>query len=219
MSRAAHAAPAAPFAPQLLADAAEISAAVARLEAEGAVSLALLGPEDCAALLAAASDLSFREARPVVGEGERAVYQDFDICMDIPPESPFRDLARALDGLLDASLARLDPPPVARPFVLNDIVVQRYARGSGGITPHRDHVRYTGLVALVVLSGGGEFYIADDRAGSGARPVQAGAGRLVLMRAPGYAGRRDRPFHGLRGVVGPRVAVGLRHDSRAVPGR
>jgi hypothetical protein len=35
------------------------------------------------------------------------------------------------------------------------------------------------------------------------------------MRAPGFAGRRDRPFHFLRDVTQARLALGLRHDLRA----
>jgi hypothetical protein len=35
------------------------------------------------------------------------------------------------------------------------------------------------------------------------------------MRAPGFAGRRDRPFHYLSDVTQTRLALGLRHDLRA----
>ena len=189
--------------------------ALARLGEEDAVSLPLLGLRARRRLIGATAHLPFRPATPVVGEGEDAVHQDFDLCMSIPERSLFHAFAGSLGRLVDASLAGLDPAPLARPFRFNDLVVQRYPKGSFGITAHRDHTRYQGLVALVTLAGTARFFVCAERSGRGAREVPCPPGDLLLMRAPGFAGRRDRPFHFLRDVTQARLALGLRHDLRA----
>ena len=189
--------------------------ALARLDAEDAVSLPLLGPRARRRLIGASARLAFRPATPIVGEGARAVRQDFDLCTAFPDGSLFRVFAGSLGRLVDAALAHLDPAPLARPFRFNDLVVQRYPRGSFGITAHRDHVRYEGLVALVTLAGAARFFVCAGRSGRHPREVHGPPGDLLLMRAPGFAGLRGRPFHFLRDVTQPRLCLGLRHDARA----
>jgi alkylated DNA repair dioxygenase AlkB len=118
----------------------------------------------------------------------------------------------ALEDLVARALARLDPPPLPAPPPLNDLVVQRYAVGSRGITPHRDHLRYRDLVALVNLAGRARFFICADRSGRDAREIPLPPGSVLLMRAPDFAGRSDRPFHMLSEVTETRISLGLRHD-------
>lgn len=204
-----------PFDAGLAAAPAELAAAIARLEAEDAVALPLLDSAARRQLLGAAARLSFRPARPVIGEGARAVLQDFELCVTIPAGSLFYPFAAALEDLVGKALALREPAPLSGPMRFNDLIVQRYAAGSRGITPHRDHIRYEGLVALLPLSGAARFFVCAERSGRNAREVPAPAGSLLLMRAPGFAGRRDRPFHFLRDVARRRVSLGLRHDVRA----
>ncbi len=187
----------------------------ARLGEEDAVSRPLLGLSARPRRIGAPAPRPVRPATPVVGEGDDAVRQDFDLCMSFPERSLFHAFAGSLGRLVDASLAGLDPAPLARPFRFNDLVVQRYPKGSRGITAHRDHTRYQGLVALVTLAGTARFFICAERSGRGAREVPCPPGDLLLMRAPGFSGRRDRPFHLLRDVTQARLTLGLRHDLRA----
>ncbi len=210
------------FGPDELADPAELAGALARLDAEHAVSLPLLGARVRRRLIGATTRLRYRPATPVIGAGANAVRQDFELCMAIPEGSLLRAFAAALEALLNAALDRLAPQPLARPLDhpldhplrLNDLIVQRYPKGSFGITAHRDHVRYQDLVALMVLSGAARFGLCDDRAGRGARELPCPPGHLLLMRAPGFGGRRDRPFHFLDRVTRSRLSLGLRHDAR-----
>ena len=195
------------------ADEAALAGALARLPVEGAVALPLIGEAACQELLAACARLAYRPARPLVGQGERAVQQDFEICMTVPPDSPLRAFAGALERLLNNALRRLAPPPLDD-VVLNDFAVQRYRAGSSGISPHRDHLRYRGLVVLVNLVGRGRFFICDNRAGDDARELPDYPGCLLLMRQPPFAGLSDRPFHFLKDISEPRVSLGLRHDTR-----
>jgi hypothetical protein len=192
-----------------------LSAALARLVVEDAVALPLLASAERGHLIEAAGRLSYRTARAVIGEGARAVRQDFELCMAIPAGSPFHALGARLERAVAAALARSSPPPLAAPLRFNDLIVQRYRPGSLGITPHRDHVRYRHLVAIVTLAGRARFFLCPDRSGRNAREVPIPAGSLLLMRAPGFAGRDDRPFHMLSEVTETRIALGLRHDVEA----
>jgi len=194
---------------------AALARALERLPAEDALSLPLLDAAARRRLTAATSHLPFRAAVPVIGEGAKAVYQQFDLCMRIPEGSVFHDFATALETLVDEALACLPDPPVARPFRFNDLIVQRYERGALGITAHRDHRRYEGLIAVIPLSGAARFFVCADRAGHAAREVPAPPGSLVLMRGPGYAGRADRPFHLVRDIGCRRLSLGLRYDAHA----
>ena len=140
--------------------------------------------------------------------------QDFSICRDVPLDNSLHHLGDALSGLFDTALGLLDTPPVEHAD-FNDLVVQQYAAGSQGISPHRDHVRYTGLVVLVILVDGGRFGVCAERSGADATTLKAGVGDLLVMRGAGFAGFRERPFHFLDAVTTPRTSVGYRHESRA----
>ena len=184
-----------------------MAAALDRTAREDAAVLPLLERAACQEFVASGADLSFRAAKPVMGEGERAVYQDFDICLQIPRPHRLWRLTEAVERLVAAALAAMDAPPLDE-LPLNDLVLQRYPPGARGITPHRDHVRYVGLVVIVQLSGDGRFGLCADRAGGGARTLVAGPGDAILMRAPGFAGARERPFHFLDGITVERYSLG-----------
>lgn len=149
-----------------VADTAAMADALRRVGDEGATSLALLPSGALGPLLEEARGLRYREALAVVGQGDVAVHQDFDLTTDISPEGALMALARALDRLTGAALAGMRSPPLPVDFGLNDYIVQRYPAGCTGMSPHRDHVRYTGLVAIVMLGGKGRFLVCDDRAGA-----------------------------------------------------
>lgn len=192
----------------------QVREALLSLVAEGAASLPLLELEALPALLTATQILSYRVGRREIGSGEKVVRQDFDICMAPPKTNPIWDLASELEEYLARAFEGLHPPLLAGRFGFNDLVVQRYNSGSFGITMHRDHVRYTGLVALIQLSGDGRFFVSDTRSSSGAREIFWRPGHLLLMRAPGFAGRKDRPFHYLCDIATERYSIGLRHDTK-----
>ena len=188
--------------------------ALMSLVAEDATSLPLLAPRQLAQLLAVTQILPYRVGRREVGSGASVVRQDFDICMAPPKPNALWNLAAELEEHLALALKGLRPPVLAGRLGFNDLVVQRYHPGSFGITTHRDHMRYTGLVALIQLSGDGRFFVSDTRSGSGAREISWRPGELLLMRAPGFAGRKDRPFHYLSDIKIERHSIGLRHDTQ-----
>ncbi len=195
----------------------DMAKALARMAREDAVSLPLLGPQACRDLVEAARSLPFRRATPVIGAGDRAVHQDFDLCDAIPPGSPFHGVATALERLLAQALAKTQALLLTAPPRLNDLIVQRYAAGCAGITPHRDHLRYENLVVIVPLSGAARFFLCAARDGRESREIPAPPGAAVMMRAPGFGGSRARPFHTVREIAAERLSFGLRHDVRTTP--
>ena len=189
-----------------------MAAALRRVGTEGAASLPLLDSGDQERLSGAAGRLPFRPATPVIGEGERRVLQDFELTTELGRDGPFHAVARALQALVAEGLAGMSVPPLDPPPPFDDLIVQRYPVGSIGITPHRDHITYRDLVALVTLSGRARLFLCDDRSGRGEREIPMPPGSLVLLRAPGFGGRDDRPFHLLRDVTEARISLGLRHE-------
>ena len=205
-----------PGLPTLRAGPDAMAAALDRVARKDAAVLPLLASADCRPFVESGADLAFRNAKPVIGEGERAVYQDFDICLSIPRPHPLWQLTQAVERLVAAALATMASPPLEA-LPLNDLVLQRYPPGARGITPHRDHVRYVGLVVIVQLSGDGRFGLCADRSGAGATVLAAGPGDGILMRAPGFAGVKDRPFHFLDGITVERYSLGMRCDRAREP--
>ncbi len=197
---------------------AELATAIARLEREPALALPLLSESARRFLNEAGEALGYRPAQPVVSPGKAEVLQDFEVSLHFPrfpPDSPFTAFATAFERLTAEALALLSPPPYPEPVPMNDLIVQRYHPGSVGITPHRDHLKYEALVALFPLSGRARFCICADRQGSDSREIPTAPGDLILMRAPGLFGLRDRPFHFLDRVESRRISLGLRYDTRA----
>jgi len=193
-----------------------MAAALEQVAREDAAVVPLLAPSQCQKFTDAGADLAFRSAKPVIGESERAVYQDFDICLSIPQAHRLWQLTRAVERLIAAALGTMTEPPLET-LPLNDLVLQRYPPGARGITPHRDHVRYVGLVVIVQMSGDGRFGLCADRSGAGARVLDAGPGDGILMRAPGFGGSKHRPFHFLDGITAERYSLGMRSDKTVEP--
>lgn len=202
-------------APAFVTGVCELADAIRRVADADAASLALLDAVSCARLVAEARRLGYRPAQAVVGAGDSAVHQDFDLATELPDAGGLAAMARALDRHLGEALESMNRNPLPDGFAVNDLIVQRYAAGSAGISAHRDHIRYAGLVAIVVLAGAGRFLISRDRAGNNAREIPAPPGHLLLMRAPGFQDRNDRPFHAVRDITADRYIFGLRHDSRS----
>lgn len=197
----------------IVADADDMAACLEAVRANDAAAVTVFGDAGRDWLRAASRNLAYKSARPVVGQGEKAVTQDFEICPQPPWESPWGACAGMMSDLVNAGLARMTQPPCP-PVSFNEAVVQRYAPSDCGISPHRDHVRYVNLVGILVIDGEGDFFVCDDRTGQGATKIPAPPGSFLLMRAPGFDGSRYCPFHTLGAVHTPRLIVGYRQDTR-----
>ena len=191
----------------------DIAAALPIIEAEGAAAIPWLDDQATKILEREAEALSCRVARPVIGEGENEVRQEFEVCLDFPDDGAFQALTSVIEGRLNEALAKRRRHRTGVPLRLNDIILQRYQPGCLGITPHRDHIKYTGLVAIVVVAGDGRFCVCADRQGRDRIEVPAPVGHLILMRAPGFDDRHRRPFNFLDQVTERRYSFGMRQDS------
>ena len=185
-----------------------------RLEREHAVAVPALTPGYRAWLLEEARTAPFREARPVVGRGERLVRQRMGVYNDFGAASRFHDLAAQYQAAWDGWLASMASCPFESRLVFNDRMLQVYEPGETGITPHMDRTSYRNLICLFVLEGRGRFGVCEDRSGRGARIVAHEPGDVVLTRAPGFRGSDHRPFHFVDRITERRYVFGLRHERR-----
>ena len=159
-------------------DSRQLIAAFGRLPAEQSLAIPCLGERQRQTLVSLVDFLTYRSARPVMGGVSTPVYQDFELCYDIPPDHQLWELARYLEKRIATAIkkAGLQGHDALQ---FNDLIAQNYPPGCQGITPHRDHARYRIVVAIFLLTGDGNFCTCDDRKGVGAKTIPAVAGDLL----------------------------------------
>lgn len=111
--------------------------------------------------------------------------------------------------------------PAAAEWRPNEATIQAYVGPTDGISPHRDHTRHVGLVAVFSLLGKGIVGIVRDRSGNDlVEEIELRPRSLMLLRAPSSYGEdaatSERPMHY---VMGPRegeirLSIGYRMDGR-----
>ena len=175
-------------------------------------------PRTASWLLEEARAAPFREARPVVGRGERLVRQRMGVHDGFGADSRFRDLTRHYQAVWDAWLASVAalslrvPPGLQR----SDAAGLRAGRD-------RDHPR-TWIVLRVpepdlpvrARRSWPLRHLRGPKRSNGARIIAHEPGDVVLTRAPGFRGFRpspvplSRPNHraALRVRVAPRAHGG-----------
>lgn len=177
-----------------------------------------LRPEIQRELLAALEKARFQRAPERVG----SVYQEFDLLEIRPAEAPADPSLRPVLALCDeyvvfvmAQAEALNASWLAD-FEPTDIDVQRYPRGSRGITPHRDRRRFVKLITVFSLGSPAEFRLCRDREGTPLRRYRLASGDLLLLRAPGFAGQSSAgPLHSVSGPMGDmRYSIGLRMEGQ-----
>jgi len=176
-------------------------------------SLAFLDRQELAALRAEADRQTYRTATPVIEHRGNRVRQDFEVCFPAPRTGAFEKLAGLLEESIMAASASLGILPPDLPVDLADFAIQRYPAGSDGIGIHRDGKRYRGIVVIITLGGHSRLFTCDDRDGTNKRRIDDRPGRIVLLSAEGFAGRKGegaRPLHGVDKVTGGRLSLGFR---------
>ena len=191
----------------------EVSSSISTLPRVGAVACPCLDVSEANALVSVVDQLEYRPAKAITGSDNAPVYQDFDLCYDIPSGHSLWEFAQVLEQALTSALAGAEVDSECCPLRLNDLIVQRYPPGCAGITPHRDHVRYGFLIAIILLTGDGYFGICEDRQGNESREIDFKPGDLLLMGGPGLIPNFRRPFHFVNGVTDWRRTIGLRYDT------
>ena len=191
----------------------QVSSSISTLPRVGAVACPCLNVSEAKALVSVVDQLEYRPAKAITGSDNAPVYQDFDLCYDVPSGHSLWEFAQVLEQALTSALAGAEVDSECYPLRLNDLIVQRYPPGCAGITPHRDHVRYGFLIAIILLTGDGYFGICDDRQGNESREIDFKPGDLLLMGGPGLIPNFRRPFHFVNGVTDWRRTIGLRYDT------
>lgn len=178
------------------------------LSSVGVASFGVLPDDVRQRLLTEASQYQFEPREKVVGKAH--VRQELSAFDAFPAQSLFCRLRDAFQRLLVRHVSLVSPPLFATPLALNDMVLQRYAPGPIGITPHRDHLHFVNLVCIFTLEGRARFCVCEDRSGSGAREIDSRPGIVVLLRAPGFRGSDIRSLHFLSDIREPRTTFALR---------
>ena len=181
-----------------------------------AVSVPILTDEFRLELLEEAQNYSLRYINNTMGSGENEVKQEMFLQNQLSMDGAFGQLVDDFQTLFDKCIEEHDFFDAE--VVFNDWIIQRYAPGGIGITPHRDRTDYRHLICLFVLSGHGRFHISKDRLKSQAMEIANLPGDVILMPGPGFRGMEHRPFHYLEDVTTDRWIFGLRHDETKLPG-
>lgn len=188
----------------------DIAQLVERLTNVGAASFPIIANRFRRTLHAEAERCQYVREAEVVGTGANIVRQQLEACECIRPSDGAMLLKFAFLALMERSLDESPIYPFSSPLDLNACVLQRYQRGSIGITPHRDGLRFVNLVCIFVIAGRGRFYICADRAGNAPREISAPPGNVILMRAPGFLAAGERPFHYVADIQDTRLTFALR---------
>ena len=189
----------------------DIDKVLKELHSVGATSVRILNEKLRLALLEEAEGYAYKQEQEVVGSAQRTVKQQVSSFTDFPQGSRCFLLRDAFENLLKKRLSEVKSCPLREPLCFNSMVLQRYEKGSIGITPHKDGKSFINLVCIFNIGGKGSFYVCSDRSGSNAREIDASEGRVTIMRAPGLFGFEDgRPFHYASDIQNRRYTFGLR---------
>jgi hypothetical protein len=193
----------------------DIGGVLEELSSVGTTSVKILDEDFRVTLLEEAEGYNYKPEDEIVGSGDRLVRQQISSFDDLPAGSAYVLLKNSFQDLLERCLADIGSYPFETALNFNSMVLQRYEKGSIGITPHRDGLSYVNLVCVFVIGGRGRFYVCPDRSGRNAKEIDASPGNVILMRAPGLFGFEDsRPFHYVTDIQETRYSFGVRQKGR-----
>jgi hypothetical protein len=179
-----------------------------------ATSFRILTEDFGIGLLTEAQAYPYRPEAEIVGSGDRIVRQQVGSFEGFPEHSQFILLKNSFQAWLDDWFAHSGTSPFQTPLSFTSLDLQKYAKGSLGITPHRDHLRFINLICIFVIGGRGRFYVCSDRSGKDSKEIHASPGHVILLRAPGFIGSRDRPFHYVTDIQETRYTFALRQEQQ-----
>lgn len=181
--------------------------AVSQLLTDGVVVVAnAFSQADAERLAAAAATLEYEEQPEEYG-ARRVRQQVASVAL---PEHGV--LAEFADTVEYEVVAKLGAEAFGTSLHFNHRNIQRYLDGTLGIEPHQDESKNINLVVLCGLSGSGRFRIYQELGGPVTFQSPILPGSILLMVAPGFCGRNERPVHGVDEIRGTRALVGLRQQ-------
>jgi hypothetical protein len=188
---------------------------VRELTEQGGAAFPLISRERCAALACTARQCTY-EKQPTTA-GKYGVREELSSCTEFAEKSPFVTLAKEITDFINDKLSLADNKPFdEQPVHFNEISLQKYPKGSLGITPHRDHRCYTSLILVLIVQGKGDVFLCADREKTSSRKLPTEEGTLTILRAPGYFGSSLRPFHYVTNITEERIVFGMRHNDKKI---
>ena len=162
------------------------------------------------ALLIEAESYTYTLETGVVGAGDRLVRKHYHSFEAFPKSSLYVRLQQEFQALMEEQLVKADAYPFATPLSFNSMVLQKYEPGTLGITAHRDSLRALNLVCIFNIAGQGQFNLCADRSGRDSQEIETTPGNVIFMRAPGFLGLQERPFHYVTNIQSTRYSFSLR---------
>lgn len=191
-----------------------INTVIDLVDSNDAVSVKLLKQYFLHELLQEAKRYSYTPEEEYVGSGNKQVIQQMETFKDFKKDSLYVVLAYLFQMLLDYKLSGISTYPFESKLEFNSYELIRYKKGSRGITPHRDGLRYRNLICIFNIAGSGRFFTCEDRAGTNPVEFDTSPGNVIIMRAPGFMNSDRRPFHFVRDITEERYVFVLRQDSK-----
>lgn len=130
---------------------------------------------------------------------------------DIPETSEFHKVA---DDLAEMLCRKSSAQQFAAPLHFNEFNLQRYDKGSLGVTPHKEGKSCLNLIAVFILKGDAKFAICRDRSGKDPEYFDTTPGNVILMRGVGFYGKNDQPMHVVTDVTSERIVFTMRQKIR-----
>ncbi len=189
----------------------DITTAVTELQETGGVSIPMLGEQERLFLLEEALAYPYLKRPEIVGKAK--VRQDFYGIEAFRSDSAFFALREDWTELFNSKLQEIGllESLFETPLSFNELALQRYERGSFGITPHRDSSCNINLICVFNLVGHSKFGLCDDREGTkNISWLDDQPGNIILLRSPGFKAPQVQPFHFLRDIPELRISFGIR---------
>lgn len=179
------------------------------LAIQGGTSIPILHEKRRADLLKEAYFYQYQSQPEVVGGGK--VREQLSSVKEFSEISLFQKLRNDFTELLIRKSFSLKVKDIfSTPIDFNDLSLQKYARGSIGVTPHKDGKSRINLICIFILTGKAEFGLCEDRNASNPIFLDTTPGNVIILRAPGFFHSTFQPFHFVRNVTEERIVFGLR---------
>ena len=181
------------------------------IRAKGGASVPILEDWYREELFAEAQNYAYVPQPVVVGGGK--VREELSTIKAFNSDSLFFQLRDDFGCVFGKSLEG-SASPFSEVPQFNEMSLQKYEKGSLGITPHMDNSYCKNVICLFVVAGHGRLAICENRAGENPYYLDTTPGNVIFLRAPGFDGSDFRPFHFLSDITEERIVFGLRQNIR-----
>lgn len=190
---------------------------VRELDKHGGVSVPLLTENFRRELLAEAETYEYEKQPEVVGP-YNVKEQLSSVTKPFPDGSLLYKLKEELERMIIEKMVASGMTDIFEtPLRFNEMSLQRYEKGSIGITPHVDGKSVMNIICVVILTGTAKFGLCDDRAGNNPSFLDTTPGNIILMCSTGYRSTNFQQFHFVGNVTERRITVGIRQLAKSSP--